>query len=74
MHTMKQNLSNFESALRDVAGFAMIVLAFIGDAWVTSDHTRIVLSIVGTVLLLTGAQKYCPLWQVLHINTRDPRD
>ena len=67
---MKENLSVFESILRIAGGIGLIIFAFIGDRWLLANYALIGIAIVGTILLLTGIQRACPLYHVLGLSTR----
>lgn len=58
---MIRNEGTLDRALRVVVGLVLLSLVFIGPktAW----------GLIGVVPLLTGALGYCPLYQVLGLNT-----
>ena len=61
------NLSHTEQKIRLAAGATLLgVAAFapLGRNW------RIGLGVLGAAQLVTGAMRYCPLWQALGIDTR----
>ena len=65
---MSKNMSNLDRGLRTflVAPLA-IVLAFVVGA---GSILGIVLLAIGAIMLATSAIGYCPLYTLLHLNTR----
>ncbi|KAB2921649.1 MAG: DUF2892 domain-containing protein [Bacteroidetes bacterium] len=58
---MKTNVGSVERAIRIVLGLFIISLAFWGpeSPW----------AFLGVVPVLTGLVRYCPVWQLIGVNT-----
>ena len=63
----KVNEANWDRIFRVLAGIALLVLGLTGTV---SGGLFIVFMVVGAVLLLTGLVGWCPLYTLLHIQTR----
>jgi len=66
---MRCNIGSTERTIRIVLG---IVLLVVGYAAGLPPWASIVAYIAGAIALLTGAIRFCPLWQVLGVNTCGP--
>jgi uncharacterized membrane protein HdeD (DUF308 family) len=64
---MKLNESNMDRIVRVVAGIALLGFGFFGSV---STTLGIVLSIVGVILILTGAIGFCPIYFALKLSTK----
>ena len=63
---MKINQGAVERTLRVIAGLVFIWIALysrLSPTWIWG------LAIVGLVLIVTGLSGYCPIWQLLKIDT-----
>ena len=67
---MQENLSKLESVLRATIGIALVAFSFTGSQWVSTSQVLVTIAIVGTILLLTGIQRSCPLYHLLGLSTR----
>lgn len=58
---LKPNLGNLDMIVRIMAGVVLILLMAVGEigGW----------GLIGLVLAVTGAARYCPLYAVLGLNT-----
>jgi len=65
---MQVNIGNAERALRLVLGIVLVALPFL--AGLSSLWTWVSV-IVGLVLVVTGAVRFCPLWALLGIGKGD---
>ena len=63
--TMMQNMNTLDRIVRAVLGIALVELAYfwLAGAW------QIVAYLAGTVLVVTAAIRFCPLYRVLGIDT-----
>lgn len=64
---MKANINNTDKTIRILLAILLVVLYIAG---VVSGTLGIILLIVAIVLLLTALINFCPVWQLLGINTR----
>jgi len=63
---MKTNQSLTERAIRLVVGLVMVWFSLykaMTPAWL------LLLAILGLILIVTGLSGYCPIWDLLKINT-----
>lgn len=67
---MKRNLGDYDVIIRIVAGLCLMVLFVVSNK--TSPVSWILFPVSG-ILLLTGLSGSCPLYRLLHINTRSSR-
>lgn len=67
---MKANVGTIDRGLRFILGIVLIALPFVGGMEVFASSTATAVSvIVGAVMLLTSALKFCPLYRILGIQT-----
>ena len=68
---MSKNMSNLDRGLRAflVAPIAIVVAFVVGAGSILG----IVLLAIAAVMLATSAIGYCPLYTLLHLNTRGPK-
>lgn len=65
---MTVNVGTLDRLARAVIGLACIALIFIGP-FAEAGWPRYALGIVGAIMLLTAAIKFCPLYRVLGLRT-----
>jgi fatty acid desaturase len=67
---MSANMGNIDRVIRLLIGIAAIALVLAGplasSGW---GWERIALAIVGTIMVLTSAVKFCPLYRVFGLRT-----
>jgi hypothetical protein len=66
---MTCNIGSTERAIRIVLGILLLVIGYAAGlpAWAS-----VVAYIAGAIALLTGAVRFCPLWQLFGVNTCGP--
>lgn len=64
---MKPNVGTIDRIIRILLGVAVIALYFLGKI---SGITAVVLLIVAAVFIVTGLQRFCPLYTLFGINTK----
>ncbi|WP_080236786.1 YgaP family membrane protein [Spirosoma rigui] len=67
---MKRNLGDYDVIIRLVSGLCLMIVFIIND--VTSPLNWLLFPLSG-ILLLTGLSGSCPLYRLLHIDTRGSR-
>lgn len=65
---MLPNVGLLEQRVR----YLLALVCFLAVAFLQLGVWEYVLGMVGTVLVGTAVLGYCPLWEVLHINTAKP--
>jgi len=68
---MKANMGTIDRAIRAIVGIALIASWPLG---LLEGTLAIVLPVVGAVLLLTAALRWCPPYMLLGINTGAPKE
>lgn len=63
---MTCNLGHSERAIRLVLGGILVTVGYLADL---SMGAVIALYLVGAVILVSGIAGFCPVWQLLGINT-----
>lgn len=63
---MTCNLGNSERAIRLVLGGILVTVGYLADL---SMGAVIALYLAGAVILVSGIAGFCPVWQLLGINT-----
>jgi hypothetical protein len=63
---MKANESTADRVIRVILGAVLLYLPF----GVFSGALTVVFVVLGVVFVLTGVVGFCPLYRLLHINTR----
>lgn len=66
---MANNVGKIDRGLRVVVGIVLILLPFVTSFGATSNLMTWGSVIVGAILVLTAAMKFCPLYRVLGMNT-----
>lgn len=69
---MTINVGTIDRLARAVIGLACIALVFIGP-FATAGWPRYALGVVGAIMLLTAAIKFCPLYRALGLSTGSPK-
>lgn len=62
---MTRNMGSTDRTIRLVAGFALLLLAFVGP--------KTPIGYLGLVLIGTALVRFCPLYPLLGINTNRPK-
>ena len=68
---MKANIGTIDRAIRAVAGIALIASWPLG---LFEGTLAIILPVVGVVLLITAALRWCPPYMLFGINTGAPKE
>lgn len=64
---MKKNVGTLDLVIRILIAVVVVALYF---THVISGTLAIILLVVAVVLVLTSILNFCPIWQMLGINTR----
>lgn len=67
MNLMKRNLGDYDIAIRIIAGMCLMVLFVVNYQQYPLSWVLFPLS---GILLVTGITGSCPLYRILHLNTR----
>ena len=68
---MKANMGTIDRAIRAIVGIALIASWPLG---LLEGTLAIVLPVVGVVMLVTAALRWCPPYMLLGINTGAPKE
>lgn len=71
---MKPNIGTIDRGIRAIAGIAGIALIASFPLGLLSGISGVVALVVGAVLLLTAAVRWCPPYALLGINTGAAKD
>ncbi|HTP41860.1 MAG TPA: DUF2892 domain-containing protein [Nitrospiria bacterium] len=66
---MRCNIGSTERTIRIVLGILLLVIGYAAGLPVWAS---VVAYMAGAIALLTGAVRFCPLWQLFGINTCGP--
>lgn len=66
---MKANEGTADRAVRVIAGFALVAVAFYALGLTAGAVLGIVVAAVGAVLILTGLVGFCPAYTLVGLNT-----
>lgn len=64
---MEQNVGRLDQIIRMVAGFGLLVYGILAPS--VSWAWAIPMFIIGSILIVTGIFRRCPIWSLLKINT-----
>jgi hypothetical protein len=67
---MPINVGGADRVVRIIMGLALLALAFFH---VLTGTLMITAYVVGAIVLITGAVRFCPAWSIFGINTNAPR-
>lgn len=65
---MKSNVGTIDRIFRALVGLVCIALVFAGP-FAGGGWERIVLGVIGAIILLTSAAKFCPLYRIFGFQT-----
>ncbi len=67
---MTPNVGSFDRVLRFALGIVLIALPFVAPvAMLNGTLATVILVVVGAVMVLTAAIRFCPLYTILGIRT-----
>lgn len=66
---MSANVGSIDRILRAIVGVVLIALVFVGPV-AAMGWPRIVVGVVGAVMLLTAAIRFCPAYTLIGVRTR----
>ena len=66
---MRCNIGSMERTIRIVLGILLLVIGYAAGLPVWAS---VVAYMAGAIALLTGAVRFCPLWQLFGVNTCGP--
>ncbi|VAV91865.1 hypothetical protein MNBD_ALPHA04-2082 [hydrothermal vent metagenome] len=70
---MSANVGTIDRVIRFIIGITALTLVFVGPFAVAGwGWERIALAIVGGIMILTSAIKFCPLYSIFGLRTCNP--